>query len=167
MRSTKYRRLCTDVGSKSKKKNSILKYGYQSRYSHGPVKEPITNQPLFIASTFPRLSFAPPLSALQAALRLAEEIGSFPQQCLRADRSSAIYSSYDAPSFKQVKPPLAPLSPCSAFRSAQTAFSKTLFIRNFQAMQYEMDRGSPVVRGESVAGATRFTTGAGRGGTFS
>lgn len=74
--------------------------------------------------------------ALQAALRLAEEIGSFPQQCLRADRSSAIYSSYDAPSFKQ-------------------------------AMQYEVDRGSPVVQGESVAGAARFTKGAGRGGTFS
>lgn len=41
--------------------------------------------------------------ALQAALQLAEEISSFPQQCLRADRSSAIYSSYDAPSFMQVK----------------------------------------------------------------
>lgn len=74
--------------------------------------------------------------ALQAALQLAEEISSFPQQCLRADRSSAIYSSYDAPSFKQ-------------------------------AMQYEMDHGSPVVQAESVAGATRFSTGAGRGGTFS
>lgn len=44
-------------------------------------------------------------SALQVALRLAEEISSFPQQCLRADRSSAIYSSYGAPSFKEVKLP--------------------------------------------------------------
>lgn len=106
--------VCVQMSGVKVKKNSILKYGYQSQYSQGPLKEPITNQPLFIASTFPRLSFAPPLSALQAALRLAEEISSFPQQCLRADRSSAIYSSYDAPSFKQVKPPLAPLSPCSA-----------------------------------------------------
>lgn len=39
--------------------------------------------------------------ALQAALELAEQISSFPQQCLRADRSSAMYSSYDAPSFTQ------------------------------------------------------------------
>lgn len=41
-------------------------------------------------------------TALQAALELAEQISSFPQQCLRADRSSAIYSCYDAPSFTQV-----------------------------------------------------------------
>lgn len=39
--------------------------------------------------------------ALQAAVQLAEEIGSFPQQCLRADRSSAMYSSYGASSFIQ------------------------------------------------------------------
>ncbi|CAJ1082422.1 probable enoyl-CoA hydratase [Xyrichtys novacula] len=70
--------------------------------------------------------------ALQAAVQLAEEISSFPQQCLRADRSSAMYSCYEAPSFKQ-------------------------------AMQYEIDHGAPVIQAESVAGATRFTTGAGRG----
>ncbi|XP_034561697.1 probable enoyl-CoA hydratase [Notolabrus celidotus] len=39
--------------------------------------------------------------ALQAAMQLAEELSSFPQQCLRADRSSAMYSCYDAPSFTQ------------------------------------------------------------------
>ncbi|XP_053198651.1 enoyl-CoA hydratase EchA19 [Scomber japonicus] len=39
--------------------------------------------------------------ALQAALQLAEQLSSFPQQCLQADRSSAIYSCYDAPSFTQ------------------------------------------------------------------
>ncbi|XP_054863172.1 enoyl-CoA hydratase EchA19 [Amphiprion ocellaris] len=39
--------------------------------------------------------------ALQAALELAEQISSFPQQCLRADRSSAMYSCYDAASFTQ------------------------------------------------------------------
>lgn len=39
--------------------------------------------------------------ALQAALELAEQISSFPQKCLRADRSSAMYSCYDAPSFTQ------------------------------------------------------------------
>ncbi|XP_029955673.1 uncharacterized protein LOC115394490 isoform X2 [Salarias fasciatus] len=39
--------------------------------------------------------------ALQVALELAEQISSFPQQCLRADRSSALYSCYDAPSFTQ------------------------------------------------------------------
>uniref|UniRef100_A0A8C9ZTK6 Zgc:101569 n=1 Tax=Sander lucioperca TaxID=283035 RepID=A0A8C9ZTK6_SANLU len=39
--------------------------------------------------------------ALQAALQLAEQISSFPQQCLRADRFSAMYSCYDAPSFTQ------------------------------------------------------------------
>lgn len=38
---------------------------------------------------------------LEAALALAEQISSFPQQCLRADRSSAIYSCYDAQSFTQ------------------------------------------------------------------
>lgn len=40
--------------------------------------------------------------ALQVALQLAEQISSFPQQCLRADRASAMYSCYDAPSFTQV-----------------------------------------------------------------
>ncbi|XP_038581676.1 probable enoyl-CoA hydratase [Micropterus salmoides] len=39
--------------------------------------------------------------ALQAALELAEQISSFPQQCLRADRSSAMHSCYDALSFTQ------------------------------------------------------------------
>ncbi|XP_051267477.1 probable enoyl-CoA hydratase [Dicentrarchus labrax] len=74
--------------------------------------------------------------ALQAALQLAEQISSFPQKCLRADRSSAMYSCYDAPSFTQ-------------------------------AMQYEIDHGVPVIQSEAVTGATRFTTGAGRGGKFS
>ncbi|XP_074478110.1 enoyl-CoA hydratase EchA19 [Sebastes fasciatus] len=73
--------------------------------------------------------------ALQAALQLAEQISSFPQQCLRADRSSAVYSCYDAPSFTQ-------------------------------AMQYEIDHGIPVIQSEAVSGATRFTTGTGRGGQF-
>ncbi|XP_061777892.1 enoyl-CoA hydratase EchA19 isoform X1 [Nerophis ophidion] len=73
---------------------------------------------------------------LQAALQLAEQISSFPQQCMRSDRSSAIYSCYDAPSFTQ-------------------------------AMQYEMDHGAPVILSEAIAGAAKFTTGAGRGGTFS
>nr|XP_057916286.1 enoyl-CoA hydratase EchA19 [Doryrhamphus excisus] len=73
---------------------------------------------------------------LQAALQLAEQISSFPQQCLRADRSSAIYSCYDAPSF-------------------------------MRAMQYEVDNGAPVILSEAVAGASKFTTGVGRGGTFS
>lgn len=36
-----------------------------------------------------------------------------------------------------------------------------------QAMQYEMDRGVPVIQSEAVAGATKFTGGAGRGGKFS
>lgn len=74
--------------------------------------------------------------ALQAALQLAEQISSFPQQCLRADRSSAIFGCYDAPSFTQ-------------------------------AMQYEIDTGVPVIQSESVAGATRFSSGTGRGGKFS
>ncbi|KAM6971618.1 enoyl-CoA hydratase EchA19 isoform 1-T2 [Tautogolabrus adspersus] len=74
--------------------------------------------------------------AFQAALQLAEEISSFPQQCLRADRSSAMYSCYNAPSFTQ-------------------------------AMQYEIDHGVPVIQAEAVAGATRFSAGDGRGGTFS
>ncbi|XP_032406787.1 LOW QUALITY PROTEIN: carnitinyl-CoA dehydratase [Xiphophorus hellerii] len=39
--------------------------------------------------------------ALQAAVQLAEQISSFPQQCLRTDRSSAVYSCYDAQSFTQ------------------------------------------------------------------
>ncbi|KAA8580917.1 carnitinyl-CoA dehydratase [Etheostoma spectabile] len=73
--------------------------------------------------------------ALQAALQLAEQISSFPQQCLRADRSSAMYSCYDAPSFTQ-------------------------------AMQYEIEHGIPVIQSEAVTGATRFTSGAGKGGKF-
>ncbi|KAM9712626.1 enoyl-CoA hydratase EchA19 isoform 1-T1 [Menidia menidia] len=74
--------------------------------------------------------------ALQAAVELAEQIGSFPQQCLRADRSSAVYSCYDAPSFTQ-------------------------------AMQYEFEHGVPIIQSEAIAGATKFTSGEGRGGKFS
>nr|XP_046227429.1 probable enoyl-CoA hydratase isoform X1 [Scatophagus argus] len=74
--------------------------------------------------------------ALEAALQLAEQLASFPQRCLLADRSSAVYSSYDAASFTQ-------------------------------ALQYEVDHGVPVIQSEAVAGATRFTAGAGRGGKFS
>ncbi|XP_073687197.1 enoyl-CoA hydratase EchA19 isoform X2 [Garra rufa] len=36
-----------------------------------------------------------------------------------------------------------------------------------QAMQYEFDNGLPVIVAESVTGATKFSLGAGRGGTFS
>uniref|UniRef100_A0A672MSZ1 Zgc:101569 n=1 Tax=Sinocyclocheilus grahami TaxID=75366 RepID=A0A672MSZ1_SINGR len=36
-----------------------------------------------------------------------------------------------------------------------------------QAMQYEFDNGLPVVVAEAVTGATKFSLGAGRGGTFS
>ncbi|XP_052452499.1 enoyl-CoA hydratase EchA19 isoform X1 [Carassius gibelio] len=36
-----------------------------------------------------------------------------------------------------------------------------------QAMQYEFDHGLPVVVAEAVTGATQFSLGAGRGGTFS
>ncbi|XP_022054639.2 probable enoyl-CoA hydratase [Acanthochromis polyacanthus] len=39
--------------------------------------------------------------ALQAAVELAERISSFPQECLRADRTSAMYSCYDAASYTQ------------------------------------------------------------------
>ncbi|XP_061569392.1 enoyl-CoA hydratase EchA19 [Cololabis saira] len=39
--------------------------------------------------------------ALEASLQLAEQISSFPQKCLRADRSSAVFSCYDASSFTQ------------------------------------------------------------------
>ncbi|KAM4534197.1 enoyl-CoA hydratase EchA19 isoform 1-T4 [Odontesthes bonariensis] len=74
--------------------------------------------------------------ALQAAVQLARQISTFPQQCLRADRSSAMYSCYDAPSFTQ-------------------------------AMQYEFERGVPIIQAEAVGGAIRFTTGEGRGGNFS
>nr|XP_046211789.1 probable enoyl-CoA hydratase [Oncorhynchus gorbuscha] len=74
--------------------------------------------------------------ALQAALELAEQISTFPQQCMRADRSSALYSVYDAPSFSV-------------------------------ALQYEMDHGAPIIQTESVAGATTFSSGTGRGGKFS
>ncbi|XP_010884097.2 2,3-dehydroadipyl-CoA hydratase [Esox lucius] len=73
---------------------------------------------------------------LQASLELAEKISSFPQQCLRADRSSALHSTFEARSF-------------------------------IQAMQYEMDHGAPIIQAESVAGAARFSSGTGRGGTFS
>ncbi|CDQ77187.1 unnamed protein product [Oncorhynchus mykiss] len=76
------------------------------------------------------------VSALQAALELAEQISTFPQQCMRADRSSALYSVYDAPSFSL-------------------------------ALQYEMDHGAPIIQTESVAGATTFSSGTGRGGKFS
>ncbi|KAI2649185.1 Transposable element Tc1 transposase [Labeo rohita] len=36
-----------------------------------------------------------------------------------------------------------------------------------QAMQYEFDHGLPVIASEAVTGATKFSLGAGRGGTFS
>ncbi|XP_057680171.1 enoyl-CoA hydratase EchA19 [Corythoichthys intestinalis] len=72
---------------------------------------------------------------LQAALQIAEQISSFPQECMRVDRSSAIYSCYEASSFTQ-------------------------------AMQYETDHGEAVILSEAVAGATKFTTGTGRGGKF-
>ncbi|KAM6900529.1 enoyl-CoA hydratase EchA19 [Xenentodon cancila] len=39
--------------------------------------------------------------ALEASLQIAKQISSFPQKCLRADRSSAMYSCYDASSFTQ------------------------------------------------------------------
>ncbi|XP_030625794.1 uncharacterized protein LOC115808527 [Chanos chanos] len=74
--------------------------------------------------------------ALQVALELAEQISSFPQGCLRADRASAYHATFDSASFTE-------------------------------AMQYETDHGLPIIQAEAVAGATRFDSGAGRGGKFS
>nr|XP_055037718.1 enoyl-CoA hydratase EchA19 isoform X3 [Misgurnus anguillicaudatus] len=73
--------------------------------------------------------------ALQVALELAEQVSSFPQRCLRADRNSAYHAVFDATSFTQ-------------------------------AMQYEMDHGIPVIQAEAITGATKFSSGTGRGGTF-
>ncbi|XP_076869087.1 enoyl-CoA hydratase EchA19 isoform X2 [Brachyhypopomus gauderio] len=73
--------------------------------------------------------------ALQRAIELAEQISSFPQFCLRADRNSAYHAAFDSASF-------------------------------LQAMQYETDHGLPIIPIESVSGATKFSSGTGRGGTF-
>nr|XP_060630772.1 enoyl-CoA hydratase EchA19-like [Anolis sagrei ordinatus] len=39
--------------------------------------------------------------ALQCAIELAEQISAFPQQCMRGDRTSAYYSTFDASSFSE------------------------------------------------------------------
>lgn len=117
-------------------------------------------------------------TALEAALQLAEQISAFPQQCLRADRSSAVYSCYDAPSFTQVQLVLYLCVFTSSYSSSFThglspsAFASVsnmlcLSSVSVQAMQYEIDHGLPVVKSESVTGAARFSAGAGRGGKFS
>lgn len=46
-------------------------------------------------------------------------------------------------------------------------FNYLTCLSSVQAMQYEIDHGVPVIQSEAVAGATRFTTGAGKGGKFS
>lgn len=38
-------------------------------------------------------------SGLKCAIELAEQISSFPQKCMRADRASAYYSTFDAANF--------------------------------------------------------------------
>lgn len=126
-------------------------------------------------------------TALQAALELAEQISSFPQQCLRADRSSAFYSCYDAPSFTQVptvqfyvltsnyrnilpeaivlvnKTFLSYLTTIVALTHSNSHFNLS---SSAQALQHEFDRGTPVIQLEAVSGAARFSTGEGRGGKF-
>lgn len=133
--------------------NKVLACHYfssrQSRFPPSPVKEPTTNQPLLLISRFHGFHLLP-FSALQAALQLAEEISSFPQQCLRADRSSAFYSSYDAPSFKQVKP--CHLYSAMLGRSRrggpllnQNRISKT-FLRNSRRCSMRLTAGVPSCR---------------------
>ena len=39
--------------------------------------------------------------SLEAAVTLCKQIGEFPQQCLKVDRSSLYYSAYDARSFEE------------------------------------------------------------------
>jgi enoyl-CoA hydratase len=76
-----------------------------------------------------------PGQALAAALRLAREIGEFPQRCMRSDRLSAL-----------------------------TQWGSELD----EALRYETGLGLEVIRsGETQEGATRFSQGAGRHGTFS
>ncbi|XP_046689813.1 2,3-dehydroadipyl-CoA hydratase isoform X2 [Silurus meridionalis] len=74
--------------------------------------------------------------ALKVSIELAEQISSFPQLCLRADRNSAYHATFDTTSFTQ-------------------------------AMQYETDNGLPIITVEAVPGATKFSSGTGRGGKFS
>lgn len=75
------------------------------------------------------------MTALQVAVELAEQISSFPQLCLRADRNSAYHATFESTSFTQ-------------------------------ALQYETDFGLPIITAEAVPGATRFSSGTGRGGKF-
>ena len=71
---------------------------------------------------------------LEEAVKLAEEITKFPQQCLLADRASAIKNSL----------------------GSSEAIS--------QALAAELKAGLKVVQEESISGARRFSQGAGRHG---
>lgn len=70
------------------------------------------------------------------AVALAEQLASFPQQCLRTDRASTLRSS------------LAPLNSMT------------------QTLRQEYRAGLDVVRGEAIVGAQQFTQGKGRHGQF-
>jgi len=77
-----------------------------------------------------------PAELLPAAIELASLIGSYPQECLRADRQSVYLRTHAT-------------DPTPEWR---------------RALQGEFSRGSRVVTKESIAGAQRFAVGEGRGG---
>jgi len=75
-------------------------------------------------------------TALGQALQIARLISKFPQQCLKADRRSAYYSTFDAKNWND-------------------------------AFRFEWENGWPIVRQESVPGASRFAFDkVGRHGSF-
>ncbi|CAH1773247.1 unnamed protein product, partial [Owenia fusiformis] len=74
-------------------------------------------------------------TAVGEAVKIAQTISNFPQECMLRDRKSAYHATYDAPS-------------------------------HTDAMCYELDNAKHVINLESVQGAGRFVTGAGKGGKF-
>ena len=76
--------------------------------------------------------------ALCEAITLAEELSEFPQECLRADRQSAIRQALSG------------------------GHPQTLQ----GALELEYRRGGQVVKTEATKGATQFSKGKGRHGSF-
>ena len=83
-------------------------------------------------------------TSLEEAIKLADQIVTFPQLCLRADRNSAYHSTFHPQSQS----------------SQETNWLK-------EALDYEFGNGFGVVAKESIKGAQKFTVGVGRKGDFS
>ncbi|XP_071942131.1 short-chain-enoyl-CoA hydratase-like isoform X2 [Antedon mediterranea] len=103
-------------------------------------------------------------NALKTAVELANEIASFPQECMLADRRSCMYAMYDMQTLEGAMQFEHNNGKIQASREAQI---KNVVSKNECKQFSTISVGKGIIHQESIEGAGKFVKGSGRNGSFS